>query len=190
MDRVGLLLSVEFDHCAGAPSDKGPPGITRQRPRGLENQSGCCWSGWEQADLDADRVGDAGQVAGVAGDNGGLVADGGHDDDCVADVGGPGDRAGKARGAARGLVFGEDVAGPMDQGDLVLGTAAPGLGQDDDRDERPDARLGQFVVQGEEVRVGPFGEQRARVVDDGRHYPAARWGSSSISPVSAHRRRV
>ena len=51
---------------------------------------------------------------------------------------------------------GEDVKGRQDPGDLVLGTAAPGLGQDDDRDERPDARTGQFVVQGEEVRVAPF----------------------------------
>jgi hypothetical protein len=60
---------------------------------------------------------------------------------------------------------------------LVLGTAAPGLGQDGDRDERSDARDGQFIVQGEEVWVAPFGgQQRAGVVDDGGHYPAARWG--------------
>jgi hypothetical protein len=75
------------------------------------------------------------------------------------------------------LVVGEDVAGFEDLGDLVLGTAAPGLGQDDDRDERPDVRTGQFVVQGEEVRVAPFGgEQRARVVDDGGALPGGSLG--------------
>ena len=41
-----------------------------------------------EPDFDADGVGDAGQVAGVAGDDGGLVADGGGDDDGVHDVGG------------------------------------------------------------------------------------------------------
>jgi hypothetical protein len=51
-----------------------------------------------------------GQVAGVAGDDGGLVADGGHDDDRVDDVGGPGGGAGQAGGAAGALVSGEDVA--------------------------------------------------------------------------------
>jgi hypothetical protein len=40
-------------------------------------------------------------------------------------------------------------------------------------------------VQGEEVGVALFGgQQRAGVVDDGGHYPAARWGSSSINPAS------
>jgi len=96
--------------------------------------------GWEEPDLDADRVGDAGQVAGVACDNGGLVADGGHDNDGIDDVRGPGGGAGDASGTAGALVIGEDVAGLEDPRDLVLGTAAPGLGQDDDRDERPDAR--------------------------------------------------
>ena len=71
--------------------------------------------------------------------------------------GGPGGGAGDASGAAGALVVGEDVAGLEDPGDLVLGSAAPGLGQDDDRDERPDARAGQLIVQGEEVRVEPFG---------------------------------
>ena len=67
--------------------------------------------------------------------------------------------AAQATPAARpvALVVGEDVAGLEYPGDLVLGTAAPGLGQDHDRDERPDARSGQFVVQGEEVWVVPFG---------------------------------
>jgi len=82
------------------------------------------WSGWEEPDLDADRVG------------------------------GP---AGDASGTAGGLVVGEDVAGLEYPRDLVLGTAAPGLGQDHDWDERSDARSGQFVMQGEEVWVVPFG---------------------------------
>jgi hypothetical protein len=100
---------------------------------------------------------DAGQVAGVAGDDRGLVADGSHDDDRVDDVGGPGGGASDASGAAGALVVGEDVAGLEYPEDLVLGAAAPGLGQDDDRDERSDPRAGQFVVQGEEVWVVPFG---------------------------------
>ncbi len=81
------------------------------------------------------------------------MTDGGHDDDRVADVGGPRGGAGDASGAAGALVVGENVAGFEDPGDLVLGTAAPGLGQDDGRDERPNARAGEFVVQGEEVGV-------------------------------------
>jgi hypothetical protein len=52
------------------------------------------------------------------------VADGGHDDDRVDDVGGPGGGAGDASGTAGGLVVGEDVAGLEYPGDLVLGTAA------------------------------------------------------------------
>ena len=136
-------------------------------------------SRWEQPDLDADRVGDAGRVAGVAGDDRGLVANGGHDDDRVDDVGGPGGGAGEASGTAGGLVVGEDVAGLEDPGDLVLGTAAPGLGQDDDRDERPDARSGQFVVQGEEVWVDAFpsGDPslRAALAHLGLRAPAANW---------------
>ena len=38
-------------------------------------------------------------------------------------------------GAADALVIGDDVAGFEDPGDLVLRPAAPGLGQDDDRDD-------------------------------------------------------
>jgi hypothetical protein len=64
-----------------------------------------------------------GQVAGVAGDDGGLVADGGHDDDRVDDVGGPGGGAGDASGTAGGLVVGEDVAGLEYPEDLVPWTA-------------------------------------------------------------------
>jgi hypothetical protein len=61
-----------------------------------------------------------------------LVADGGGDDDRVDDVGGPGGGAGKAGGAAGALVVGNNVAAFEYAGDLVLGSAAPGLGQDDD----------------------------------------------------------
>jgi hypothetical protein len=107
---------------------------------GTRARSGCCRSGSEQADLDADRVSDAGQVALVAGDDRGLVADGGHDDDRVDDVGGPGRGAGDTRGAAGPLIAGQDVASLEYPGDLMLGTAAPGLSQDGDRDERPDMR--------------------------------------------------
>jgi hypothetical protein len=68
------------------------------------------------------------------------------------DVGGC---AGDAGGAVGGLVAGEDVAAFEYPGDLVLGAAAPGLGQHDDRDDRADARAGQFVMQGEEYGVAP-----------------------------------
>ena len=73
------------------------------------------------------------------------MADGGHDDDRVDDVGGPGG-AGDARGAAGALVVGQDVAAFEDPGDLMLGTATPGLGQDDDRDERPDGATVDITV--------------------------------------------
>src|SRR5260370_8683429 len=84
------------------------------------------WSGWEEPDLDADRVGDASQVTGVAGDNGGLVADGGHDDDRVDYVRGPGGGAGDASGAAGALVVGEDVAALGDPVALWLEPPPPG----------------------------------------------------------------
>jgi len=127
-------------------------------------------SGGVEADFDAEGVGDAGQVTGVAGDDGCLVADGGGDDDGIDDVGGSGCGAGDSCGAAGALVVGEDVAAFEDAGDLVLGSAAPGLGQDDDRDERPDTCRGHLVVQGEEIGVAPLGgEQRPGVVNDGRH---------------------
>jgi len=45
-----------------------------------------CWSDWEEPDLDADGIGDAGEVAGIAGDDRGLVAYRGRDDDRVRDV--------------------------------------------------------------------------------------------------------
>jgi hypothetical protein len=56
-----------------------------------------------------------------------LVADGGHDDDRVDDVGGPGGGASDASGAAGALVVGEDVAGLEYPGDLVLGAAAQAI---------------------------------------------------------------
>ena len=60
----------------------------------------------------------------------------------------------------------------------MLGSAAPGLGQDDDDgDDRADARGGELVVQGEEVGVAAFGgEQRAGVVDDGAHLACGQLG--------------
>ena len=71
-------------------------------------------------------------------------------------------------------------------GDLVLGSAAPGLGEDDDGHDGPDAGGGDLVVQGEEVGVAPFGgQQRPGVVDDGGHQLAACCGSSSRSPGSS-----
>src|ERR1039457_5199081 len=119
---------------------------------------GRCCSGRIEPYFDVDGVGDVGEVAGVAGDDGGLVADGGGDDDGIHDVSGAGGRAGDAGGAAGRLVVGgEDVAAFEDPGDLVLGPAAPGLGQQDDRDDRADVRAGHLVVQGEEVGVAPFG---------------------------------
>jgi hypothetical protein len=119
-------------------------------------------SGAEEPDFDADGVGDAGEVAGVAGDDGGLVADGGGDDDGVddvGDVGGAGGCAGDAGGSAGGRVVGEDVACLEDSRDLVLGSAAPGLGQDDDRDNGADASCGYLVVEGQEVGAAAFGCQ-------------------------------
>ena len=60
----------------------------------------------------------------------------------------------------------------------MLGSAAPGLGQDDDDgDDRADARGGELVVQDEEVGVAAFGgEQRAGVVDDGAHLACGQLG--------------
>src|SRR6266568_1502224 len=109
----------------------------------------------------------------------------------AGDVGGPGGGAGNAGSPAGALVVGDDVAAFEHAGDLVLGSAAPGLGQDDGGHERADAGGGGFVVQGEEVGVAPFGgEQGAGVVDDGRHQLAARWGSLSSSPVSVRNWRA
>jgi hypothetical protein len=56
-----------------------------------------------RAGFDADGVGDASQVAGVTGDNGGLVAHGGGDDDGIDDVSGAGGR--EAMPAARPVAW-------------------------------------------------------------------------------------
>src|SRR5882762_1321905 len=50
------------------------------------------------------------------------------DDDRVDDVGGPGGGAGNAGSAAGAVVVGDNVAALEHAGDLVLGSAAPGLG--------------------------------------------------------------
>ena len=104
-----------------------------------------------------------GQVAGVAGDDGGLgrmaVAT------TMASTTSAVARAAQATPAARpmALVIGDDVAGFEDPGDWCWRSAAPGLGQDNDRDDRPDPRGGEFVVQGQEVGVAPFGGQQRTV---------------------------
>src|SRR5258708_6991690 len=90
--------------------------------------------------------------------------------------------AAQARPAARRRAgVRECVAAFEHAGDLVLGSAAPGPGQDDDDgDDGADARGGELVVQGEEVGVTAFGgEQRAGVVDDGAHF--------SLRPARARR---
>src|SRR5450755_379467 len=159
-------------------------------PPEADRQSGAA-SGREEPDLDAEGVGDAGQVAGVAGHDRGLVTHGSGDDDGIDDVGGARRRAGDAGGAAGGLVVRKNVAALEDTRDLVLGAAAPGLGQHDHRDDRADARGGDLVVQGQGVRIAPFGgQERAGVVDDGGHYPAARCGSSPSRPASARNARA
>jgi hypothetical protein len=109
---------------------------------------------------------------GAAGDDRGLVTHGGGDDDDVYDVCGAGGRACDAGGAAGGLVVRKNVAALEDTRDLVLGAAAPGLGQDDDRDDRADVCGGDLVVQGQEVGIAPFGgQERAGVIDDGGALP-------------------
>src|SRR5690349_19699024 len=142
-------------------------------------------SGAVKADLDADGVRDAGQVAVITSDDRGLKADCGGHHDGVDDVSGAGGRTGQAGGPAHALVVGENVAGLEDLGDLVLRAAAPGLGQHDNRDDRADARGSQLVVQGQEVGIAPLGGDKGPgVIDDGGHYPAACCRSSSISPDS------
>ena len=104
------------------------PGLTPSPTFG-DPLSGCgCWSGCEDPDIDADAVGGAGEVAGVAGDDGSLVADGGGDDDGIHDVGGTRRGAAEAGGAAGAPVVREYAAAFEHAGDLVLGSAAPGPG--------------------------------------------------------------
>src|SRR5262245_52603653 len=120
-------------------------------PRALSLTSTCrMWvigSRWVEADFHADGIGDVGEVAGVAGDDGGLVTDRGGDHDRVGDIGGARGGAGYPGGPADALVVGDDVAGFEDPGDLVLGAAAPGLGQHDDRHNGADPRGGEFVME-------------------------------------------
>jgi len=145
------------------------------------------WSGCEDPDFDADAVGDAGEVAGVAGDDGSLVAEGGGDDDGIHDGGGTRGGAGAAGGAAGLLVVREYVAAYEHAGVLVLGSAAPGAGQDDDDEgDGADPRAGELVVLGEEARgcgaaasSAPVSQTMARI------RPAASSGSSSSRPASA-----
>jgi hypothetical protein len=109
-----------------------------------------------------------GQVAGVAGDDGCLMADRGGDHDRVHDIGGARGCAGHASGPADAFVVRDDVAAFEHPGDLMLGPAAPDLSQHDHRHDRADARGGQLVMQGKEIRVAAFGsQQRAGVVNDG-----------------------
>jgi hypothetical protein len=73
----------------------------------------------------------------------------------------------------------------------VLRPASPGLGEHHDRHEGADVRGGQFVVQGEEVRVAALGgEQGAGVVDDRAHYPTADQGSSTAIPLTGSISRI
>ena len=46
---------------------------------------------------------------------------------------------------------------------LVLGSAAPGLGQHDDWYDGADAGAGEFIMQSQEVGVAPFGGDQGRV---------------------------
>jgi hypothetical protein len=69
------------------------------------------------------------------------------------------------------------------RGDLVLGSAAPGLGQDGDGDDGADPRCGELVVQGEGAGVAAFGgEQRAGVVHDGEHFTCGEFGLVAGQP--------
>jgi hypothetical protein len=105
--RALISLSVARDGLSRGVTAHGLPdigvGVAASDWRGAGRPEGCgrppgfalgMGSGREQADLDADGGGEAGEVAGVAGYDGGLVADGGGDDDGIDDVGGAGCRAG------------------------------------------------------------------------------------------------
>src|SRR5260370_22585546 len=125
-------MPSQVPHCRWAVSPDGRDLTPSSTFRDPSSGSGC-WSGCEDPDFDADAVGDAGEVSGVTGDDGSLGADGGgDDDDGIHDVGGTRGGAGAAGGAAGALVVREYVAAFEHAGDLVLGSAAPGLGHDDD----------------------------------------------------------
>lgn len=104
-DRLLAGLSIVVD-ALSAPE-------MRLWARCPNRKCGCCApSGPEQADADAEGVGDAGQVVGIAGDDGGLVADGGGDDDGVDDIGGPRRTTRHARRSTRVLVVDDDIRTP------------------------------------------------------------------------------
>jgi len=67
-------------------------------------------SDFEEAEFDADGVGEVRQVVGVAGDHCGLVLNCSGNDDRVDHIGSPRGAAGDASGATGALVIGEDVA--------------------------------------------------------------------------------
>ena len=107
----------------------------------------------EELYIDADGVSHAGQVAGIAGDDRGLVLDRGHDDDGIDHVRRAGRRAGHARRTADPLIIGKNGAALQDPRYLVLRPAAPGLGQHDNRHYRADPRPGHLIMQGQEIRI-------------------------------------
>jgi hypothetical protein len=108
------------------------------------------WSGWVEAEFHADRVGDVGEVAGVNGDDWGLVTDGGGDQDRVDGIDRARGGAGYPGAPAEALVIRDDGTRLKDAGDLMLGAAAPGLGKHHDRHDRADAGCGELVVQSKE----------------------------------------
>jgi len=83
-------------------------------------------------------------------------------------------------------VVGDDVAGFQHSRDAVLGSAAPGLGEDDDGYGGSDPVPGDLVMQGQEVGVGSLGgKQGTSVADDAGHQLAACCRASSAVPRSA-----
>ena len=142
-------------------------------------------AGGRSGGVEADGVGDVGQVAGVAGDDAGLMAHGSGDDERVHDIGAARGGARYPGGRAEVLVVGEDVAAFEDTGDLVLRPAAPGLRQGQDRDDWADARGGELVMQGRGVRVAAFsGQERAGVIGDGGHLPGGAAAALIVSSTS------
>ena len=77
-----------------------------------------------RAGFDAGGGGEAGEVAGATGDDGGLMADGGSNDDGINGVRGSGCCAGHAVRAPGGGLMGEDVAALEHRRDLARGRRA------------------------------------------------------------------
>ncbi|MEV1200359.1 hypothetical protein [Microbispora rosea] len=90
---------------------------------------------------------------GIAGDHGGLVSDGRHDDDSVDGVGRSCGSARNSRCTTDMLVVQANVAALQRAGDLVLGATSPCLGTCHRRHERTNTGVGQFIMQGKEVRL-------------------------------------